>query len=198
MKTRRIAGLTLTAALASALLLAPVAVRADSLWSSSSGSLFSDNKARKAGDILTILIEEQTRSSAQASTKTDKSEDASFGPGFGPIFKAIGGFGLSGNASLNATGQTSRNGSLSGRITVTVKSVDPNGNLVIEGAREMTLNAEKQRNLFRGLVRPADVQPDNTVLSAFIADATIVFEGKGVIGDKQRPGLITRIFRFLF
>ena len=62
----------------------------------------------------------------------------------------------------------------------------------------MTLNAEKQRILFRGLVRPADVQPDNTVLSAFIADAAIVFEGKGVIGDKQRPGLITRIFRFLF
>jgi len=194
MTRRRFAAIALSAAL----LLAPVTVRADSLWSSSSGSLFADNKARRAGDILTILIEEQTRSSAQASTKTDKSEDASFGPGFGPIFKAIRGFGLSGNASLNATGQTSRNGSLSGRITVTVKSVDPNGNLIIEGVREMTLNAEKQRILFRGLVRPADVQPDNTVLSAFIADATIVFEGKGVIGDKQRPGLITRIFRFLF
>ena len=176
----------------------PAARAADSLWSSQSVSLFSDNKARKTGDILTILIEEQTRASAQASTKADKSEDSTFGPGFGPILSKIKQFGLSGATNLSASGQTARSGALTGRITVTVKGVDPAGNLVLEGVREINLNAEKQRIVLRGLVRPADVQPDNTVLSALVADAAITFEGKGVIGDKQRPGLITRIFKFLF
>ena len=177
---------------------APAARAADSLWSNQSAGLFSDNKARKPGDILTILIQEQTNATAQASTKAGKSEDSTFGPGLGPILNKIKQFGLSGSTNLNASGQTTRSGALTGRITVTVKNVDAAGNLVLEGVREINLNAEKQRIVLRGLVRPADIQPDNTVLSALVADATITFEGKGVIGDKQRPGLITRIFRILF
>ena len=190
-----------TALLAAAVfvsMLAPAAVRADSLWTANSGSLFSDNKARRAGDVLTVLISEQTQSAAQANTKTAKSEDFNLGPGTGPILNLIKKFGLSSGSNMNASGQTARNGSLTGRIAVTVKSVDANGNLVLEGVRDLTLNAEKQRIVFRGLVRPADIQPDNTVTSSLVADATIEFVGKGVIGDKQRPGIISRVFKFLF
>ena len=172
--------------------------QADSLWTPNSVSLFSDNKARRAGDVLTVRIAEQTQSSAQANTRTAKSEDFSLGPGTGPILDLIKKFGLSTGSNTNASGQTARNGSLTGRIAVTVKSVDANGNLVLEGARDITLNAEKQRIVFRGLVRPADIQPDNTVASSLVADATIEFVGKGVIGDRQRPGIISRVFKFLF
>ncbi len=197
MKRSRTFFLTL-AALSALSAAAPASTRADSLWAPDSVSLFSDNKARRAGDVLTVRIVEQTQSSAQANTKTNKSEDVSFGPGIGPIVDLIKKFGLSSGTSMNAAGQTSRNGSLTGRIAVTVKRVDANGNLVLEGVRDITLNAEKQRIVFRGLVRPADIQPDNTVASSLVADATIEFIGKGVIGDKQRPGIISRIFKFLF
>ena len=152
---------------------APRCAIADSLWTPESGSLFADHKARRAGDILTVLVSEQTQAVAQATTK-------------------------GGSTDLNASGQTARNGSLTGRITVTVKSVDASGNLLVEGVREVTINAEKQKMIFSGRVRAADVQPDNTVASAQVAEATITYEGKGPVGNKQREGIITRIFRILF
>ena len=176
---------------------APV-VRADSLYAPRADSLFADNKARRAGDILTILVSEQTQAVAQASTRAAKSEDAKFGPGLGPLLGQIRKFGLSGGTKLDASGQTARNGSLNGRITVTVKGVDTSGNLLLEGVREVMINAEKQRMVITGRVRPADVQPDNTVLSSFVADAAIRYEGKGIVGDKQREGVITKIFKILF
>lgn len=173
-------------------------VRADSLWTPASGSLFADNKARRVGDILTVLVSEQTQAVAQATTKAGKSESASLGPGTGFFLDQIKKLGIGGSTDLNASGQTARNGSLTGRITVTVKSVDPGGNLVVEGVREVTINSEKQKMIFTGRVRPADVHFDNTVASALVADAAVTYEGKGPVGNKQRDGIITRIFKILF
>src|SRR5690242_7381467 len=100
------------------------AVRADSLWPAdgSASALFTDVKARRVGDVLTVLISEQTQAVSQATTKTGKSEDASFSAGNIPLLKQLGKIGAGGSTNLNATGQTSRNGSLTGRITVVVKS----------------------------------------------------------------------------
>ena len=193
----------LTMACAAFLMMAAAAAPAraqndSSLWPANSGGLFADNKARRPGDLLTVLVSERTQAVAQASTKASKSESATFGPGTGFLLKQIGRFGLEGGTDSNASGQTSRNGSLTARITVVVKSVDPNGNLVVEGEREVTVNAEKQKMVFHGRVRTADIQPDNTVASEFVGDATIRYEGKGPIGDKQRAGIVSRIFRILF
>lgn len=196
MKQTRFLFALVGALIASLVFLSPA--QADSLWTSASGSLFADNKARQPGDVLTILVSEQTQAVAQATTKAGKSESVSFGSGNVPLLRQLGQIGARGNSDLNATGQTARNGSLTGQITVTVKSVDPNGNLLVEGIREVTINTEKQKMTFTGRVRPADVAADNTVASAQIADATIVYEGKGPVGNKQHEGIITRIFKILF
>lgn len=193
--------------LMTALSLAANSARADSLFpgsgteaktSAAAVSLFADNKAHRVGDTLTILISETASAASQASTKTSRSENLNYGPGFGPLLHLIKNFGLSGSIGSNATGSTTRNDNLSARIAVTVKEVLPNGNLRIEGARRVGMNAETQEITLSGVIRPQDVAPDNTIASPLVADAQIKYAGKGPVGDKQRDGLITRIFKVLF
>lgn len=179
------------------------AVRADSLFppgakASPAASLFADSKARNVGDVLTILIDETASANSQAATKTSKTEGFSFGPGVGFLLSRINKLGLSGSINSSATGSTNRTDNLSARIAVTIKEVRPNGNLVIEGKRRVGMNAETQEITLTGVVRPQDVQADNTIASPLVADAQIKFSGKGPVGDKQRDGLITRIFKVLF
>jgi flagellar L-ring protein precursor FlgH len=83
-------------------------------------------------------------------------------------------------------------------MTARVVRVLPNGNLEIEGSREVVVNAENQRLILAGTIRAVDIAPDNTIRSTSIADAKIRFEGKGVVGQKQREGLITRLLHWLF
>ncbi len=82
---------------------------------------------------------------------------------------------------------------LSARVT----RVLDNGNLVIEGRRLVKVNDETQILVVSGVVRPYDVAPDNTVLSSRLADGEVRLEGRGVVSDRQRPGLLQRIFDFL-
>ncbi len=79
------------------------------------------------------------------------------------------------------------------RITARVSRVLENGNLFIEGARQLTVNAEEQYIVISGIVRPEDITSDNLVSSQYIADARIVYTGQGIINDKMRPGWGTRI-----
>ena len=197
------APLILTAALA----VTVGAARADSLFPGSSTevktpsaavSLFADTKARRVGDTLTIVIQETASASSVANTKTSKSENLNYGPGFGPILHNIPGFGLTGSIGSTASGSTDRNDTLTARIAVTVKEVLPNGNLVVEGKRRVGMNAETQEITLTGVVRPQDVAYDNTVQSPLVADAQIKYGGKGPVGDKQHDGIISRLFRFLF
>jgi len=83
-------------------------------------------------------------------------------------------------------------------MTAKVVEVLPNGNLVIEGRQTIVINGEEQVIVVSGIVRPQDIEPDNTVLSTYIADATIVYNGTGPIGDAQEPGLLTRLLNWLF
>ena len=187
--------------------LAISAARADSLFPGSStavptgasaASLFADNKASRVGDTLTILIQETASAASQATTKTSKTESLNYGPGFGPLLHLIKNFGLDGSINSNGTGSTSRSDNLSARIAVTVKQVLPNGNLVVEGKRQVGMNAETQEITLSGVIRPQDVASDNTIASPLVADAQIKYAGKGPVGDKQHDGLITRIFKVLF
>jgi len=183
-------------------------VQADSLFpgsstdvakaSAASVSLFSDNKARRVGDTLTIVISENASTTSQASTKTSKNENLSYGPGFGPILHNIPAFGLNGSIGSNATGSTNRTDNLAASIAVTVTRVLPNGNLAIEGKRKVGMNAETQEITLTGVVRPQDIASDNTIRSPLVADAQIKYGGRGPVGDKQHDGIISRVFKFLF
>src|SRR5690606_17736037 len=95
-------------------------------------------------------------------------------------------------------GSTTRGGSLNARMTAMVVDVLPNGNLVIEGRQTIIVNEEEQLIVVSGIVRPQDIAPDNTVLSTFVADATITYHGTGPLGDRQEPGLLTRLLNWLF
>ena len=177
-----------------------------SLWpgENSRNSLFVDNKARYVNDIVTIIIDESSSGQNKASTNSsrDTKTDAGISGLFGidtSILKANPSMGASlsvgGTAanSLKGTGDTSRGGTLQARITAKVVRALDNGNLLLEGRRQLTLNEEDQYIVITGIVRPEDITADNLVSSSQIADARIVYTGNGVLHDKQRPGWLTRI-----
>ena len=83
------------------------------------------------------------------------------------------------------------------RIEV-VKEVLPNGTMRVEGSRMVGINRETQHVVFSGLVRPDDVAADNSVASTQVASVEVRYDGRGIVGDTQRPGILARIFKFLF
>ena len=176
-----------------------------SLWpgESSRNMLFTDNKARYVNDIVTIIIDESSSGQNQASTNTSKNSasnsDISAFLGLDTsIINAntnLGGkltVGGTSASTLKGAGDTSRGGKLQARLTARVVKVLDNGNLLIEGRRQLTLNAEDQFIVVTGVIRSEDIAADNWVLSSNMADARILYTGSGVLADKQHPGWMTR------
>jgi len=178
-----------------------------SLWQDGTAAnlLFSDAKARMVNDLLTIIVLESSTASHDASTDLGRSNNVSadIAAAFGGMTKLRrknpdipsgalleGSFG----SDFKGTGKTKRSGSMATKMTAIVTDVLPNGNLVIEGAREVVLNDERQLIVLTGMVRPHDVSHDNTVLSTYIANARIEYTGSGVVTDRQSPGWADRIF----
>ena len=173
-----------------------------SLWQASSTGLVEDLKARRRGDIITVVISEQASASKQASTGTGRSSTMSAG-----IPKLLGLettkiktwadlsqlLNLSNESKYSGSGSTSRQETLQATISAKVLDVIPNGNLVIEGRRNVRVNNEDQIIVLTGTVRSRDVSSDNTVSSALIADAKIAYSGKGVISDRQSPGWLMNV-----
>lgn len=181
-----------------ALWIASGAASAGSLWNGAD-SLFTDRKARRVGDLVTMIIVERAQATQSATTETGKDGSVQIGPiSLAEIVPVIPPVSASGGDSLRSQGSTTRGGSLNARMTAQVVEVLPNGNLVIEGRQTIIVNGEEQIIVVSGQVRPQDIAPDNTVLSTFVADATIAYYGSGPIGDKQQPGLLTRLFNWLF
>ena len=198
-------GRLLAAAGLSALLLAsPFSASAQSLWSNINGShgidLFSDNKARDVGDILTIIISETATTSATRGSSNSKSGSVSMQAGVGvfDFLNSIFPASASGNDSFRADGSATSTNRANGRISVTVVDVDPNGNMTVEGTQSIWQNKNEHKITLRGVVRRDDVTYANTVSSAQVADATIRFDGKGPLNSKQRQGILTQIFNILF
>jgi flagellar L-ring protein precursor FlgH len=170
-----------------------------SLWDDRAGSLYDDFKARRVGDLVTIVVVESTTASARANTAVQKSESASTTAGVGPLLNFLWPeLGASGKTDSNTQGNTARAGTLQTRITVQVVETYPNGVLRIEGRRTLKINEETQTLVFSGLVRIRDIRADNTVPSTAIANAEIYFEGKGIVGSRQREGILTRLFKIIF
>jgi flagellar L-ring protein precursor FlgH len=164
-------------------------------------TLFSDQRARRPGDIITIVLVEKTNASKKATTKTKKDSSmdiASPSIWGGPVTK--GGLEILAAAAdaereFTGEGDTTQSNSLTGRISVTVIDAMPNGNLMVRGEKLLTLNQGSERVQVSGIVRAADVTPDNTVLSTQVADAQIVYAGEGALADANSPGWLARFFQ---
>jgi len=174
-------------------------VLADSLWPATSESLYKDKKAFKIGDVLTVNVMESASASHNANTKASKTSSAGVSWG---AQKSTGvpfqDFSISGKENMQGGGGSARSGDLTGHITVRVAEVLPNGNLVINGNRVITVNDEKQIMEITGIVRPEDVTAENTVLSTLVADAQIKYTGNGAVSEKAKVGLISRLLSMLF
>ncbi len=185
----------------------PAQASAGSLWRGSSEGLFHDNRARNLNDLVTIKIVESAKGAKTATTDTERttSDDRSVTSLFGlPLNLTMRDFLGAGNSFapevkggvqtlLESDAETTRGGTLTASITAKVAEVLPNGNFVLEARKETLINNENQILVLRGIVRPLDIRPDNTVLSTYIADAKISFTGEGVLDDQQAPGWMTRI-----
>jgi len=183
------------------MLLLPFALKVKGGDFGQSQSLFTDIKANRVGDVLTVIISEQSRASNQVQTKTEKSSshDVRGGPGLGTLnFLPL--FGVDGKtkSSHDGKGQNIRNGSLKARMSVTVVAIKDNGDLVVEGTRIVVISGDKETISLSGIVRQRDISPGNTIESYLIADAEISYTGKGVVSAGSRPGFITRFFNWLF
>ena len=173
------------------------AVEAKSLWVDNGSSWYSDRKARNVGDILTIVINEATTQTAAKSRTNSKSGSVNVGTGTG-IFDFIRAFSASGSDNWQADGTASDTNRFTGQISVTVVEVLPNDNLIIEGTQSIWQNRDEHKITLRGVIRRDDVTMYNTVPSSKVADATLKFDGKGPLNAKQRQGILTQLFNFLF
>ena len=162
--------------------------------------LFSDNKARRVGDTIIVRLSESTQASKSASTDFDKSSELDTGdPTILGKTVTKNGIPILSNSwqtdqTFDGEGSSSQSNSLTGNITVTVAEVFPNGNLRIQGEKWLTLNQGAEFIQISGIVRPADVEVNNTVDSFKIADARITYSGNGAVADANRPGFLSRFF----
>ncbi len=183
------------------LLLLPFTIK---VWSGDFGqgaSLFSDIKAHKVGDILTVMIYENSNAATQNETKTEKNGDfsTSGGPGHGtlrfiPFFSASG----SNQNSYDGKGENLRSQVLRSKISVTVVGIKENGDLIIKGTRTIGISKDKETITLTGVVRQKDIKPDNSIESYLVADAEISYTGKGTANDAARPGIVMRFLNWLF
>jgi flagellar L-ring protein precursor FlgH len=173
-----------------------------SIWQESSSSHAEDFKARRRGDIVTVVIAEQASASKEATTGTKRATGISAAiPNFmGIETTALANY-LNLNNLVNATtsskydgsGSTTRKDVLSATVSARVVDVLPNGNLRIEGQRSVRVNNEDQVMMLEGTVRPRDISQDNMISSAMIADARITYSGNGIITDRQQPGWLMNL-----
>jgi len=165
-------------------------------------SMYADVKARKIGDVLSVIISESNTASKNAQTnskkqnKTSTKGEATTG-GLEGLFPGMGGsIDLSTQYSGQAT--TTRDGKLSSRMSVRVVDVLPNNNLVIEGTKTMEINEDVEVVTLSGVVQPEYISASNTVYSYQVANAKITYKGKGSISQGHRIGILGRILNWLF
>lgn len=175
-------------------------LRSGSLFTQShSNSLYTDNRARHEGDIITVVLRERTQASKNAKTESQKDSNVAFEPlNIAGRNASIGGnvlqFGSSSNQDFKGDSKANQSNSLVGDISVNVLQVLANGNLVIRGEKWLTLNTGKEYIRLTGVIRPQDVDVNNTVESTKIANARIEYSGTGAHHHGQSPGWLTRFF----
>lgn len=176
------------------------ALRAQDMRQSSSFSLFSDQKANRQGDAITIVVLESTQASNNSETSAGRKSDVGLSLSGGVDKTSLPTTDVKFNTGNDFKGQgsTQTTGNIRTRISAIVDTVLANGNLIIKGSKKIIINGEEQIINIKGIVRPSDIRPDNSVFSYNIADAEIAFEGNGIIDNAQKPGWLTKLFHWLF
>jgi flagellar L-ring protein precursor FlgH len=175
-------------------------------WSASPGSLWfpgamltdlgRDPKASQTNDMVTILVAERATAASRGGTKSSRKSatDSSLGTFFGrtPPWSALSK--TSGSSELDGQGETTRENTLTTTVAARVVHVLPNGYLVLEGSKNVTVNSEAQTITVRGVARPTDITPGNLVRSDRLAQLEVRINGKGVVGDAiRRPFFLYRL-----
>lgn len=168
-----------------------------------------DAGARQVGDLVTVLILESTDTTLDAGTETSRTSsataniDALLGaeqtimtahPNMGGQIAIGGGAGT----AYSGAGGTTRGSAIETSLTTEVIEVLPNGNLRLWGYKKVRVNRETQYVVISGVVRPRDIQMDNTVVSDRLSEAEFEITGSGVVADKQGPGVFSRVLDWVW
>lgn len=163
-------------------------------------ALFENSVARRVGDTLTIRLNEKTNASKSSSTSTKKSTSVDLpGPTIAGRPVTVNGtnvlnVAVDNNSEFEGEGASTQSNRLEGQVTVTVAQRLPNGNLLIRGQKWIAINQGQEYVRIQGIVRPIDIDPDNSVSSLKVADAMISYGGKGALANANAPGLLARFF----
>jgi flagellar L-ring protein precursor FlgH len=182
------------------MILMSVYLNAQDMRNSSFYSLFSDNKASRTGDAVTIIVMESSQASNNAETNSSRGSDLglNFSGSLDKTALPTAKMDMGTNNAFSGSGSTKTTGLVRTKISATIDSVLANGNMVIKGSRKIVINGEEQLVSIRGVVRYSDISSDNSVLSYNISDAEISFEGSGIIDGSQKPGWLTKFFHWIF
>ena len=162
--------------------------------------MFSDYKAHKIGDIVTIHIVEFTTGSNNSTTNTKNENNFNISSGSSGVLDFIPLFGINskhGN-EYKGNGSVAQNGQLRAKLSAKIVDVTESGNVKIEGKKIVEINGDKQTTILTGWVRPEDITSENVVYSFNIANAEIQYKGKGVTSSSAKPGWVTRLINWIF
>jgi flagellar L-ring protein FlgH len=158
-------------------------------------ALAADQKAMKVGDAVTILVQEVASASSTVDARASRSQDIGLrGQTTGQDARGIGG-GTSSNS--DGGGQVVRSGRVTAQISANVMSIQPNGEMLIEGRQTVEVNGESQVITVSGRVRPRDISDNNAVLSSRLADARISYSGEGYLANKSQPSIWSRLVTWM-
>lgn len=172
-----------------------------SLWREglSASNLYTDARALRENDLVVVKVEEIA--DAKRSADTDITRRSKTDASLKALLQATQqAYGISGgvDTAFKGAGSTARTERLTATVPCVVKKVLPNGNLYIEGHRVVLVNAEEQHFYLSGVVRPIDIDQENSVKSSVVAEAEVEFTGRGVITDNQRQGVLSQFFSWIW
>jgi flagellar L-ring protein precursor FlgH len=181
----------------------PCAARSGSLWRPGAASFVADPVARARGDVVTVLVRESQEARQQDATTLEQttSADAHLDglDGLPSTFrKGLPGASVGSTRRFTADGEVTKNGRVTTRVTAVVTDVLPNGCLVVEGTRQVSVDDETRVVHVAGIVRPQDLTPANTVLSEQLAEATVSLEGRGPVTRNGSRGMVGSAVDFLW
>ena len=188
----------------------PPTVKDGSLWQEDAtlnASLTADDKACRRGDVLTVLVVETVNATRKRNTSTSRKQaiDAMVNnisiPGLGPVVGPVAALNghrdftvnLNSTRTMDGAGTITDQGDVRATISAQVVNVLSNGNLVIQGSKEVTVSGEVQTITLTGIVRPKDISPQNVVLSTSLAEARVHIAGSGPLDDAVRRTVVARV-----
>ncbi len=170
--------------------------QANSLFRTDARGFFKDQRAQRVGDILTVkvVISDKAQFANQSTRGRSSTNTGGIGGALGSIFSAVvpsfitsADIDVKSGVDDSGTGSINRSETLQTDVAAVITQVLPNGNLVIEGRQEVRVNFEVRELIIAGIVRPEDIDADNTIQSSKIAEARIAYGGRGQITDVQQP-----------